>query len=534
MQEASILRQPLSVTAELNLDVPPDAAKTQEFRQYMGTVSRHSGVFLAGSLFTVALGYLFKIYLARTLGARDLGIYALGMTIVAFLRIFNSLGLPRSAVRYVAAYRATGKLELLRGFLARSLLLLLTFNVLLGATMLLLGPWIAVHFYQTPEIRTYLPLFALIMIAAVLTAFLEQVLAGYKSVAGRTVIANFIGTPASIIFTIVLVTAGLRLWGYLFAQLIAACLVLALMAGLAWRLTPKAARSFSGTLPPMEKEVVTFSRTAAGSSLLDYVKTQSDRIAIGFYLDATSVGVYSIAAALVSIVPIVQTSANQIFAPTIADLNARGEHELLKRMFQTIAKWVVGLTAPLAFVMMIYSREFMQIFGREFQAAWLVLIIGTTGRLVDCGVGSAGTLLLMSGRQNLVIKIRAVTAVFMVALSVAMVPRWGITGAALASALTVAITQLCYLIGVRRELKFYPYNSSFLRLAVPLASTAAVIILLHSRFAIHRAWLGIAVGLVLAYAVFAGLAAVFSLDQDDRVIARAVWARLGHLSGQRA
>ena len=254
------------MAAELNLDVQPDAAKTQEFRQHMGTVSRHSGVFLAGSIFSVALGYLFKVYLARTLGARDLGIYALGMTIVAFLRIFNSLGLPRSAVRYVASYGATGKLELLRGFLARSLFLLLTFNVLLGATMLLLGPWIAVHFYQTPEIRTYLPLFALIMIAAVLTAFLEQVLAGYKSVAGRTVIANFIGTPASIIFTVVLVAAGFRLWGYLFAQLMSACLVLALMAGLAWRLTPKAARSISGALPPMEKEVVAFSRTAAGSS----------------------------------------------------------------------------------------------------------------------------------------------------------------------------------------------------------------------------------------------------------------------------
>jgi len=37
-------------------------------------------VFLLGRLFTVTAGYLFKIYVARNLGAEALGIYTLGMT----------------------------------------------------------------------------------------------------------------------------------------------------------------------------------------------------------------------------------------------------------------------------------------------------------------------------------------------------------------------------------------------------------------------------------------------------------------------
>ncbi len=106
----------------------------------MGTLSRHSTVFFSGTIFSAALGYLFKVYLARSLDARALGIYALGMTLVAFLSLFNSLGLPRSASRYVAAYCATEKFDLLRGFLARSLLALLAVNVLLGVVMLLVGP----------------------------------------------------------------------------------------------------------------------------------------------------------------------------------------------------------------------------------------------------------------------------------------------------------------------------------------------------------------------------------------------------------
>lgn len=524
------------VVPDLISGAQPDDLKTREFRRHMGTVSRHSAVFFAGTVFTAILGYAFKVYLARTLNARALGIFALGMTIVAFLSLFNSLGLPRAALRYVTTYCATGKLDLLRGFVARSLLWLLILNVLLGSVMLLIGPWIALHVYHTPEIQTYLPLFALLMLAAVLSNFFGQVLAAYKNVAGRTVVASFIGTPAKMILATVLITAGFGLGGFIFAEMIGAFLVLALMMRMAWRMTPAEARPVSGTFPKLgfprlgfpslEKEVISFSATSVGLGLLDVLKSQSDKIAVGYYLDAGRVGIYSIVAAMITMVPLVQRSVNQIFASTIADLHARGQHELLKRTFQTVTKWVVGITFPLAFVMIIYAREFMHIFGRGFETGWIILIIGTAAGLVDCGVGSSGTLLLMSGRQNLLIKINGVTTVLMIVLNIVLVPRWGIVGAGLAAALTVAVTNVWFLIEVRRELKFYPYSSSFLRLTVPLGAVVAVLSLLHWKFPLQPGWLGIAVGMVLAYGVFSTVAFVFSLDDDDRVIARAVWSRI--------
>jgi O-antigen/teichoic acid export membrane protein len=281
--------------------------------------------------------------------------------------------------------------------------------------------------------------------------------------------------------------------------------------------------------PRIEKEVIAFSGTSVGLGLLDVLKSQSDRIAVGFYLDARNVGIYSIVAAMITMVPLVQRSVNQIFSSTIADLHARGQHELLKRTFQTVTKWVVGLTFPVAFVMIIYAREFMQIFGRGFASAWIVLIIGTVAGLVDCGVGSAGTLLLMSGRQNLLIKIHGVTTALMIVLNVLLVPRWGLVGAGLAAAVMVAVTNIWFLIDVRRELKFYPYSSSFLRLIIPLAAVVAALLVLHWRFPMQPGWLGIAVGMLLAYTVFSSIALAFSLDEDDRVIARAVWSRLRQL-----
>jgi O-antigen/teichoic acid export membrane protein len=509
------------------LEVQSQPNDGPNFRQQMGHISRHSAVFFAGTIFTAATGYLFKIYLARVLGAEALGIYALGMTIVGLLGIFNALGLPYSAVRFVAGYMATARFDLLRSFLVRSIFLLLFFNLLLGGAVLLAGPWVAVRFYHTPGLSRYLGLFAMIMIFGALTAFLGQVLTGYKDVARRTVITNFIGSPLMMIITLGLVGAGLGLWGYIFAQVASAFVVIVLLVLAVWKLTPKAARAFHGSLEPIEKEVVSFSAIVFGVSFLEYLMSQADKILIGFYLNAREVGIYAVAMALVAFVPIILQSVNQIFSPTIADLYARGQTELLGRIFQTLTKWILGLTLPLAAGMVIFAPPLMRIFGRDFEAGWTVLVIGTLGQLINCGVGSVGYLLLMSGNQRRLVRIQAVMACAMVGLNIVLIPKWGIMGAAVGAALTNGVTNLWYLAEVRRTLGLLPYSRSYWRLLLPVCGNIIVLLMARAMFkAVRPEWIVIVTGISLAYFAFIAIAMAFGLDADDRLIAGAVWGKV--------
>src|ERR1700751_541995 len=124
-------------TAELITKPAIETGETLKFRHQIGHISRQSSVFFAGTIFTAAAGYLFKVYLARVLGAEALGIYALGMTIIGFIGVFNGLGLPQSAVRFVAAYSATGRYDQLRGFIVRAVGALLAANIVLGLLVVL-------------------------------------------------------------------------------------------------------------------------------------------------------------------------------------------------------------------------------------------------------------------------------------------------------------------------------------------------------------------------------------------------------------
>jgi Polysaccharide biosynthesis protein len=125
----------------------------------MGRISRQSGIVFAGTIFTAVFGYAFKVYLARTLGAEALGVYALGMTIISFLAIINVLGLPEAAERFVALYtasrnsRSCGRLvELLMDTAGHESDFLREIGQGESA-----DPY---HFYLSPQLVQYPPLFA--------------------------------------------------------------------------------------------------------------------------------------------------------------------------------------------------------------------------------------------------------------------------------------------------------------------------------------------------------------------------------------
>ncbi len=496
------------------------------FRSEMGQISRHSAVFFLGTLFTAAAGYLFKIYVARILGANALGVYALGMTLVGFFGLFNGLGLPQTAVRFVAAYSATEQYQRLHAFFRHALGLLGVANLLLAGAMLLIGPRLARSLYHSPDLVRYLPLFAWLLVFGGFTAFLGQVLAGYKDIALRTVITSFVGSPLNIILGLILLAAGMGLRGYVLAQVVSGAIVLLLLFTAAWKLTPSAARRLAEQPSKMESEVFWFSAALFGVNVLEFLLAQADKIMLGIFLDVRQVGIYAVAASLVTFVPVALQSVNQIFTSTIADLHARGERVLLGRLFQTLTKWIIGLTLPLALVMCVYSKPLMRLFGPAFEAGWIVLIIGTLGQLINAGVGPVGYLLLMSGHQRRLVRVQCFMAVFMVGVTVALVRPFGMIGVAVAAALTNAISNYLYLREVRAVLQFTPYNRGYLRIVFPSIASLAVVLLFRFLVSVNPQWVSIGAALVVAYITFCGLSLFVGLDNDDRMIATAIRRKL--------
>ncbi len=508
------------------------ADRSQHFRSQVGHISRNSGVYLAGTLFSVVLGYIFKVYLARVLGAEALGIYALGITLIGFLGAFNSLGLVEAAVRYAAVYRAADKPKQLQALLWRGGASLLLANVVFGIILLTTGGIVARRFYHSVALVQYIPWFTGLMLLGVISTFYGRILAGYKEVGRRTVITNFIGTPLTMLLAAILISLGWGLRGYLLAQVLGSAVVIILVLTFVRKLTPRQARLTVHWPPPMEREVWSFSAAAIGVLLLEFLIGQVDKVALGFFRGARQVGIYSVAAAVVAYVSVILSSVNQVFSPIIADLHTRNDQVMLGRLYKALTKWILGLTLPLAITVMVYARPILRVFGHDFEAGWPILIIGTAGQLINCGVGSVGLLLLMSGNQRRLLRVQTAMAGVATIASIALVPLWGIVGAAVAAAITNAGTNSWNLWEVRSRLSLSPFSRSYLRLSIPAVVSLLTVLFLQGEASWFRHdWLAIGVALLASYLVFAGTLAVLGLDEDDRLVANALWSRVARSPG---
>jgi O-antigen/teichoic acid export membrane protein len=277
----------------------------------------------------------------------------------------------------------------------------------------------------------------------------------------------------------------------------------------------------------VDKETVSVATATLGLALLGFLMTQTETVALGRFRDSHALGVYALAMAIVNFVCIVLTSVNQIFGPTIADLYARAQHDLLSRMYHTLTRWIFGLTLPLAAVIMIFSKSIMRIFGHDFEVGWIVLIIGTVGQLVNAGVGSSGTLLYMTGRHRYLIRIQSGIAVMIVILNLILVPKWGIVGAVCTATISNAIVNLCYLIAVRRLLGLFPYDTTYFRLLLPCVGMSVTLFAIKAVFSsLWPVWLTLGTALVLAYVIFLGFVLMFGLNSDDKLITQMIRARI--------
>jgi hypothetical protein len=105
---------------------------------------------------------------------------------------------------------------------------------------------------------------------------------------------------------------------------------------------------------------------------------------------------------------------------------------------------------------------------------------------------------------------------------------WGIVGAVTVSAATNAGINLLYLREVKARLEMRPYNRSYFRLLLPLLGASAMVILVRLQQQwFHPAIIAILAALILAYSVFTALVIALGLDEDDRLVARAIASKLG-------
>jgi O-antigen/teichoic acid export membrane protein len=406
---------------------------------------RGSAVMILGRGIGLVAGLAVSVLLARLLGPAGYGVYALALSVVALLTVPAELGLPTLAIREVAVAIEQRNWGLLRGMTLWSQRVVLATSVAVGLATA------AVAYLWRADFAADFPLtLALAMVYFVVSSYsglIQGFLQGVREFA-LALLPDLLALPtvfAACLALLVLVF-GKALTPQLAMGVYASCGVLSLLAVLiAARVKlPAQARTaqpvvyggqwLSGALPLC---------LTAGLTL---VNSQLVVVLIGCLSSTRDVGLYRVAASGAGMAVIVGATLGGVVGPYIAAFHERGDVIRLGKL-ATYSAWVGALPAValLALYALAGERLLHLVFGAAFVPALPALVLLTVGQTVNAATGVVQVLLNMTGHGRDTLRGVGLGAVTSALLCAALIPGFGVNGAAVASTAGI-IAQSLYLV----------------------------------------------------------------------------------------
>jgi O-antigen/teichoic acid export membrane protein len=237
---------------------------------------------------------------------------------------------------------------------------------------------------------------------------------------------------------------------------------------------------------------------------------------IGYFLESSDVGVYSVAVRIAGMAVFLLSAANTIFGPTISELTEKDQFKTLERLLKSISKIIFAFSLNFLLFVIIYNQEILTVFGEEYIVGDLVLIILTFGQFINASVGPTGTILIMSGKQKFEVFNSVAICILNIILNIILIPRLGISGAAIATASSIVIINIFKVLEVYILYKFHPYKKSFLNLI--LFSILAGIAIFSLRDLNINYIIKLLLAITFSMLINFGLIYKFGLEEDDQFI----------------
>lgn len=489
-------------------------------------LARGGGLNFVGIVLGHLASLVLHMLLARVLGARGYGLYSLGMSVVVILQPIALFGMEEVVIRF------GGLCSGLRdyGGWRRVLLLTSAITLILGILIGFILAACAVPFASLVFAKSEAaPLLFLLAFSVPLYSLLRILGAAFRSL-GRFVydigLRSFLFPACQVVLSVGLsYCCGAR--GAAIGYLLALVVIVLLGGVLLRRDFPRPVQR--GQISKFTyRGLLQFAISALIIGFSQQLLVQADKLVLGRLVSAEELGVYVAAFRVANQSTLGLMAVEIVFAPMCSSLFGQGNWETMSRLLKVTTRWAIMLSIPIFCTLTLVPRDVMYLlFGTEYTLASSTLTLLALVQMVKVSVGPIGYLLMMTGKQDIEL-FNSLSVVFLnLVLNLLLTVRYGITGAAIATLVSVGLVSIARLLEVRALRGFWPYDRQvlgpFLAGGVALVSGKLVGLL---------PWASLARIPVLSVMVFVyiGLIVWKCLTNDDRMLINAIRRKLARVA----
>jgi O-antigen/teichoic acid export membrane protein len=439
-----------------------DSPERPSPRGELPAIAGGTGIIVMGAAVGALLRYFFQIAIAKNLGPELFGVFVLGFSVFKIAAMAAEFGLPQTILRFIPTFQIDYDQAKIKGIVYSSIRIVVLSGMTFGLLVILTSSPLSVTWFHNADVqKSIIPLAFLLPLAAV-TTILTSATQGFKIMKYKVYVTDVVEPAIRIILVLILFTVGLRLEGVLAAYMTATILAVVL----AWHYLKKIFPPLANrSIVPVDQttKLLSFAWPIFLFKFFGVLLLWTDTLFLGYFKTANDVGIYTAVQRTVMVGSVMITSVNTIFSPYISQLFHQNQINRLSGLFKTVAKWTLTTSLPIYVGLIFFARPVLNVFGPEFTSGTTPLIILSLGWLANSCTGSLGVMITMTGRPILNFGSAAGVLLINILLNLILIPRYGVPGAAMATAVSLTLGNLISLAIVRFLLKMHPYRADFLK-----------------------------------------------------------------------
>lgn len=436
---------------------------SEETNEVAKTIAKNGLIFVIGTIFTVICSYAYRLILARWLGPGEYGVVSLGLAIIGLVSNVISFGLYDGLFRYVSYYRTKNNPEKVKGTFLAVTKLVLPLSVLVGILVFFFSNKIASNLLHNPPLAPILQLLAITIPLMFLANSFLQVCRAYKKLQYEVISRNFIENITKIVFTILFLFLGFKTIGVIFAYIISLIIGTAvagffMQTKIADILSTKIKAEYS------YKEIIKYSLPLSLVSIISPIEHWLDTIMVGFFMTNTDVGLYNAALPTAQMVKIIFPALTALTIPIAIELIINKKLDDFIKTYKIISRWIFIICLPIFLIIILFPKPILNLlFGSEYISASTSLVILAIGYFVYAIAGPARQTVNAIGKTNYTLINYIIATLISIFGTIILIPIIGIAGAAIATAVSFAMTNVLAIFEIRKCVKINPFSKSWIK-----------------------------------------------------------------------
>lgn len=439
-------------------------------------VARGGAANLVGAVVSTVANLLLAVVVARALRTAEAGVFFSITSLVLLLSTFGRVGTGNGLVYFLPRLRLSGSPEEATALLRMAYRPTLYTSFLLGVLLFALAPQTAdlIGAGGSGSATLALRLVAVALPFAAMGDVLQSATRGFNRMR-TTVVVEKIARPAA---QLVLIAAAAPTGSVVL--LVLAWTVPYVPATLMSYLPIRRLASLDrverfGAKPSGfdSREFWRFTGPRAATALAQIVLQRLDVILVAAIVGPSPAALYAAATRFLVVGQLGNQAISLSLQPRLSAALARGDLAQASRLYKISTSWLVLLTWPLFLLIILFPAGLLSVFGPRYTEATDVVVILCSAMLVATACGQVDSVLMMAGKSSWNMGNAVLALTVDVVVDLILLPRIGITGAAIGWAAAILTNNLVPLAQVWGSTRLHPFGRG--TLTGVLLTTAAVL-----------------------------------------------------------